>query len=783
MEAHPQTFGRFSIDSVLGEGASGTVYRAVDPSLNRTVALKVMRSGVLDDAARTDRFLRDVRTAGTVVHPNLCPVFDAGEIDGTFYVTMAEVPGHPLSEYVQPGEQVSKRHAARLVRKLALALEAVHRKGIVHGNLKPSNVLIDRERHEPVVTDFGLPLPDAAASDDEQARQRMLLYAAPELVRDETARQPAADIYSLGVVLYELICARAPFEDSQKSASSAERVDPQPPSACRPDVEPELDAVCMKALSAEVSARYASMGELAEALSEYLRGREGGDAESTGKHDDSSGSAEERRSAAERFAHDTGDVQLAALFAEQKAADTGKSADSILIGNRVRCLDYRDTVQGGSGSVARALSSALPFLKGRSGRVRARVNDPTATVQIDGKTLDLKANEPLCLDAGRHRLEVQRGHVTELTEHFEVKRGDDLLLEITLEELSAAERHVQREIGKEADESAPIDAGQTGLRRAGIEPPRRERKPEPARTPQEPPPEPPRTEKQKEKKSPEPESERRTTPQPETPPQPEPEPPRRDEPPSESRTKRESRPARKPEPAPKRKPAPQPPQRKKREPESRPKREPPSQPAESSGPAAEKPRKDDRHKRAAQWVLEIGGTLTVHADGRSRVVKRPDDLPEAIDRIPAINLSRNSQVDDDGLSRLQGLESVTRLALAGTRVTDRGLEHLAGLATLQVLHLGGTSITDRGLAQLRKLGNLQVLYLSRTRTTDEGLAHLQSLQNLTGLYLDETAATDAGLDRLRKLQQLAYLTLKGTRVTEPAVQKLRAALPECEIVA
>src|SRR5262249_22757115 len=139
------------------EGAFGFVYHAHDPNLDRHVAIKVPRAGALTSARQRERFLREARAAAKLHHPNICPVYEVGEENGLPFIVMGFVDGPSLATILHNhGDLLPASQAARLIRKLALALHAAHAKGITHRDLKPTNILIDRERKEPVITDFGL---------------------------------------------------------------------------------------------------------------------------------------------------------------------------------------------------------------------------------------------------------------------------------------------------------------------------------------------------------------------------------------------------------------------------------------------------------------------------------------------------------------------------------------------------------------------------------------------------------------------------------------------------
>ncbi|HUE17903.1 MAG TPA: serine/threonine-protein kinase, partial [Planctomycetaceae bacterium] len=153
--ALPERFGRYRIVRCLGRGAMGDVYLAEDTQLDRQVALKIPRFTDDQDGELIERFYREARAAATVRHPNLCPVHDAGEIDGIHYLSMTYIEGRPLYEVLAEKGRPSPRDAATIVLKLAKALDAAHTSGVIHRDLKPANIMIDAHQ-EPILMDFGL---------------------------------------------------------------------------------------------------------------------------------------------------------------------------------------------------------------------------------------------------------------------------------------------------------------------------------------------------------------------------------------------------------------------------------------------------------------------------------------------------------------------------------------------------------------------------------------------------------------------------------------------------
>jgi serine/threonine protein kinase/formylglycine-generating enzyme required for sulfatase activity len=280
--------GRYTIVRALGRGGMGAVYLAHDDDLDRDVALKIP-SLEGDTESFLKRFQREARAGAQLGHNrNFCRVIDVGHFEDLPYLTMEYIQGRALSEVLveHPGG-MPPRDAVQLVITLSNALGEAHARGIVHRDLKPSNVMI-RDDGSPVLMDFGL----ARRETDERITTRVMgtpAYMSPEqALADFKAIGPASDLYSLGVILYELLTGQTPF-----SASSARQMlrrivneEPTPPSAHRPDLDPRLDAICRKAMAKAPADRYPTMAVFAQELERFSTG-----AVSPGKTTDGPGSS------------------------------------------------------------------------------------------------------------------------------------------------------------------------------------------------------------------------------------------------------------------------------------------------------------------------------------------------------------------------------------------------------------------------------------------------------------------------------------------------------------
>jgi beta-lactam-binding protein with PASTA domain/predicted Ser/Thr protein kinase len=268
----PETIidGRYRVISRLGSGGMADVYLAQDQLLGRQVAVKVLHHHFAEDQEFVERFRREASSAAALSHPNIVAIFDRGEWNGTYYIAMEYVAGRTLKAIVREQGALDPAAAIEIVVQILRAARFAHRRGVIHRDLKPHNVILDEEGRARV-TDFGIAR--AGASDMTLTGSIMgtAQYLSPEQAQG-LAVSAASDLYSVGVILYELLTGVVPFEGETAVAIAFKQVsaEPQPPSALRPGLPPGLDAIVLRVLAKDPSQRYADADELIAAL-EYER--------------------------------------------------------------------------------------------------------------------------------------------------------------------------------------------------------------------------------------------------------------------------------------------------------------------------------------------------------------------------------------------------------------------------------------------------------------------------------------------------------------------------------
>ena len=265
---------RYRIAGPLGVGGSSQVYRARDLTLGRDVAIKILDDRAAADATLRRLFVKEGRALATLSHPNIVAVYDVGEVDGRPFIVMELVDGVSLKDRIARSGPLPVADAVRLLGQIAAGLAAAHARGIVHADLKPSNVLLDRA-DDAKICDFGI-----ARTPQEDAETPQLyataMYVAPERVEGKPA-SVASDVYGLGLVLYEMLVGRPPFTSTNASVLLRDHVvrQPVPPSHLRPSLPKEIDAVVLKTLAKDPALRYRGAADVANALARYHDGATG----------------------------------------------------------------------------------------------------------------------------------------------------------------------------------------------------------------------------------------------------------------------------------------------------------------------------------------------------------------------------------------------------------------------------------------------------------------------------------------------------------------------------
>ena len=256
--------GRYRLLRRIGSGGMADVWLAEDPHLQRRVALKVLHRRFAQDREFVERFRREAEAAASLSHPNIVAVFDRGEVDGTYYIAMQLLEGRSLKELIDQG--LTPEQSVALIRQVLEAAGYAHRHGVIHRDLKPQNVIVDDEG-KATVTDFGIAR--AGASEITQAGSVMGTphYLSPEQAQGQ-AVTAVSDLYSIGVILYEALAGRVPFEADSAVAIAMMQVShtPQRPSSIAPTVSPALDAAVMRALEKDPGQRFQSAEAFIAAL-------------------------------------------------------------------------------------------------------------------------------------------------------------------------------------------------------------------------------------------------------------------------------------------------------------------------------------------------------------------------------------------------------------------------------------------------------------------------------------------------------------------------------------
>ncbi len=266
---------RYEVTHLIARGGMALVYRAQDRMLGRPVALKILYPELSHDPAFVERFRREARAAANLSHPNIVPVFDWGEDEGVYFIVMELVDGRSVADLLRASQRPSPVRAAQMGAQVAAALGYAHRSGVVHRDVKPGNILLTTDG-QVKVTDFGIA--QAVSTNDHLAQEGSVMgtatYFSPEQARGMNV-DGRSDVYSLGVVLYELLAGRPPYTGDSPADVARQHVQstPVPPSVHNPSVPRDLEAVIMKALAKDPAQRYGSADELRADLLRFVDGQ------------------------------------------------------------------------------------------------------------------------------------------------------------------------------------------------------------------------------------------------------------------------------------------------------------------------------------------------------------------------------------------------------------------------------------------------------------------------------------------------------------------------------
>ena len=258
--------GRYRVRDRIGSGGMADVYDAEDVNLGRDVALKLLHRRFARDEPFVERFRREASSAASLQHPNVVGVYDRGEHDGTYYIAMERLEGRTLKQLIQDEAPLSQERVIALGLQITEGAHFAHQNGVIHRDLKPHNVIVDANDHLKV-TDFGIARAGASEMTETGSIMGTAQYLSPEQAEGH-AVTAASDVYSIGIVLYEMLAGRVPFEAESAVSIALKHLTEVPPplTEVRPDVHPALEAVILRALAKDPAERYASAADLAADL-------------------------------------------------------------------------------------------------------------------------------------------------------------------------------------------------------------------------------------------------------------------------------------------------------------------------------------------------------------------------------------------------------------------------------------------------------------------------------------------------------------------------------------
>src|SRR3954467_9203841 len=258
--------GRYRIERRLGSGGMADVYCAYDHQLGRQIALKVLHRRFARDTEFVERFRREASAAAGLQHPNVVGVFDRGEYDGTYYIAMEYLPGRTLKDVIRDEAPLDQLRAIDYGIQILQAASFAHRRGVIHRDFKPHNVIVGADDRLKV-TDFGIARAGASEMTETGSIMGTAQYLSPEQAQGQRVGAPS-DLYSIGVILFEMLTARVPFTGESAVSIALKHVSEEPPPlhTLRPDVHPRLEQAVGRPLLKAPAQRYASADEFIAAL-------------------------------------------------------------------------------------------------------------------------------------------------------------------------------------------------------------------------------------------------------------------------------------------------------------------------------------------------------------------------------------------------------------------------------------------------------------------------------------------------------------------------------------
>lgn len=274
--SQPEQISKYKITGVLGKGAMGVVYKALDARIDRTVAIKTIHAGLMQGDLASElstRFLREIRAVGNLRHPNIVAIFDAGEENGEPYYVMEFVEGRELSDYLQANSRFSMEQTLHIARQLLSAFSYTHQKGIIHRDIKPANIFITYEG-DVKVADFGIAKVENSELTQVGTSIGTPSYMSPEQCRGQVVDQ-RSDLFSIGIVLYELLTGEKPFQGNSAHALMHHILQSAPgkPSALNAGLPATVDKLFERALAKNPAERFQNADEFLQALEIVLSGR------------------------------------------------------------------------------------------------------------------------------------------------------------------------------------------------------------------------------------------------------------------------------------------------------------------------------------------------------------------------------------------------------------------------------------------------------------------------------------------------------------------------------